>query len=54
MDGKPVTIRLIDPPLHEFVPKTREQAQALSDATGMDVDHILEPRPNPAYWKTPA
>ena len=21
MDGKPVTIRLIDPPLHEFTPK---------------------------------
>ncbi len=41
MDGKPVTIRLIDPPLHEFVPKTREQAEALSKATGLDVDHIL-------------
>ncbi len=41
MDGKPVTIRLIDPPLHEFVPKTREQAEALSRVTGHRVDDIL-------------
>ncbi len=41
MNGKPVTIRLIDPPLHEFVPRTREQAQELSRATGMSVEHIL-------------
>ncbi len=41
MAGKPVTIRLIDPPLHEFVPKTRAQAEALSAATGIDVDQIL-------------
>ena len=27
MDGFPVTIRLIDPPLHEFVPHEREQAR---------------------------
>ncbi len=42
MDGKPVTIRLIDPPLHEFVPKTPEQAEALSKVTGHSVAHILE------------
>ncbi|MCC7291258.1 MAG: pyruvate, phosphate dikinase [Phycisphaerales bacterium] len=42
MDGKPVTIRLIDPPLHEFVPKTREQAEALSRVTGVRVEHILQ------------
>ncbi|MFO0837619.1 MAG: putative PEP-binding protein [Phycisphaerae bacterium] len=41
MDGRPVTIRLIDPPLHEFVPKTREQAEALSKSTGLSVEHIL-------------
>jgi pyruvate,orthophosphate dikinase len=41
MAGKPVTIRLIDPPLHEFVPKSREQAEALSKVTGMSVDSIL-------------
>ncbi len=42
MDGLPVTIRLIDPPLHEFVPKTQEQAQALSKATGISVERILQ------------
>ncbi|TWT45878.1 Pyruvate, phosphate dikinase [Phycisphaerae bacterium RAS1] len=41
MNGKPVTIRLIDPPLHEFVPKTQEQAEALSAKTGMSPEDIL-------------
>jgi pyruvate,orthophosphate dikinase len=41
MDGKPVTIRLIDPPLHEFVPKDREQAETLSRQTGISADRIL-------------
>jgi pyruvate,orthophosphate dikinase len=41
MDGRPVTIRLIDPPLHEFVPATREQAAALAKVTGMSVDQIM-------------
>ena len=41
MDGRPVTIRLLDPPLHEFVPKTREQAEDLSRATGIPADTIL-------------
>ncbi len=41
MDGKPVTIRLIDPPLHEFTPRTREQAEDLSRATGISPDEIL-------------
>ena len=41
MDGKPVTIRLIDPPLHEFVPKTQEQAEDLSRATGIPAETIL-------------
>ena len=40
MDGRPVTIRLLDPPLHEFLPKTRAQAQELSDATGVAVEDI--------------
>jgi pyruvate,orthophosphate dikinase len=30
MDGKPVTIRLLDPPLHEFVPHTKDETLALS------------------------
>jgi pyruvate,orthophosphate dikinase len=41
MDGRPVTIRLLDPPLHEFVPKSQHQAAALADHTGRSVDSIL-------------
>ena len=42
MDGKPVTIRLIDPPLHEFLPKTKEQAQALARVTRYSVEQIMQ------------
>ena len=31
MDGYPVTIRLIDPPLHEFLPKDKEEQQQLAE-----------------------
>ncbi|MFQ5805741.1 MAG: putative PEP-binding protein [Phycisphaerae bacterium] len=41
MDGQPVTIRLLDPPLHEFVPKSQHQAYALADHTGRSVESIL-------------
>ena len=37
MDGYPVTIRLIDPPLHEFVPHDREQQEELARKIGVDV-----------------
>jgi len=40
MKGFPVTIRLVDPPLHEFLPKTDEQIKRLSKATGVSVDFI--------------
>lgn len=40
MDGFPVTIRLLDPPLHEFVPKTKEQMEELSRKTGISVEEI--------------
>jgi len=40
MDGFPVTIRLLDPPLHEFVPKTEEQIKELSERTGIPVEEI--------------
>ncbi|MDR2941101.1 MAG: pyruvate, phosphate dikinase [Treponema sp.] len=36
MDGRPVTIRLLDPPLHEFVPHTAEEVKELADHLGMD------------------
>ena len=37
MDGLPVTIRLLDPPLHEFLPTTDADFQEVAEAAGMDV-----------------
>jgi len=34
MDGRPVTIRLLDPPLHEFVPHSEDKMQALAAELG--------------------
>ncbi len=38
MDGLPVTIRLLDPPLHEFVPQNAEALAELAKALGISVD----------------
>ncbi len=35
MDGFPVTIRLLDPPLHEFVPQTKEAIKDLAESVGI-------------------
>ena len=35
MAGYPVTVRLLDPPLHEFVPKTAADVRALAEKAGM-------------------
>ncbi|MCL4522472.1 MAG: pyruvate, phosphate dikinase, partial [Acidobacteria bacterium] len=40
MDGLPVTIRLVDPPLHEFVPHEHEKQQELADKIGVDVETV--------------
>ncbi len=40
MDGFPVTVRLLDPPLHEFVPKTTEEVKVLADKTGIPVKQL--------------
>ncbi|HWI28266.1 MAG TPA: pyruvate, phosphate dikinase [Stellaceae bacterium] len=40
MKGLPVTIRLLDPPLHEFLPKTDQEMQQLVGATGKDIGAI--------------
>lgn len=40
MDRFPVTIRLIDPPLHEFVPHDPEKQKELADKIGIDVEVI--------------
>jgi pyruvate,orthophosphate dikinase len=42
MAGRPVTIRLLDPPLHEFLPKTEEEARAVAEAIGVTTEAILE------------
>jgi pyruvate,orthophosphate dikinase len=40
MDGFPVTIRLIDPPLHEFVPHERAKQQELAKELHLDVEKV--------------
>lgn len=40
MGGRPVTIRLLDPPLHEFLPHDESAKRELANALGVDVDII--------------
>ena len=40
MEGNPVTIRFLDPPLHEFVPNTEPEIKALADKMGKTVEQI--------------
>ena len=40
MEGLPVTIRLLDPPLHEFLPHTDSEFAELSRAMGIDVEQV--------------
>ena len=40
LEGCPVTIRFLDPPLHEFVPTEEEDIKALADAQGKSVERI--------------
>jgi pyruvate,orthophosphate dikinase len=40
MEGFPVTIRLLDPPLHEFLPKDEEELQSFARETGRDPAEI--------------
>ena len=40
MDGLPVNIRLLDPPLHEFVPHDLKGQQEMADAMGVSIDDI--------------
>ncbi len=42
MDGKPVVFRLLDPPLHEFVPKTIEKEQELATELGISVEEVVK------------
>ena len=40
MNGKPVTFRLLDPPLHEFVPQTHEKQQELANELNISVENV--------------
>ncbi len=40
MNGLPVTIRLLDPPLHEFVPQSRIGQERLAHSLGITVDDV--------------
>jgi len=40
MDNMPVTFRLLDPPLHEFVPNSKETQMELAEALDIDVENL--------------
>ena len=40
LDGRPMTVRYIDPPLHEFVPKTEEEIAELAKDMNLSVAHV--------------
>ncbi|MCB5245357.1 MAG: pyruvate, phosphate dikinase [Candidatus Cloacimonetes bacterium] len=42
MDGLPVTIRLLDPPLHEFLPQEEEQQQEIANELGITLEKVKE------------
>ncbi|MCV3766454.1 pyruvate, phosphate dikinase [Rhizobium sp. TRM95796] len=42
MHGLPVTIRLLDPPLHEFLPKSEEEIDEVAATLGMEPIHFRE------------
>jgi pyruvate,orthophosphate dikinase len=40
MNGLPVTVRLLDPPLHEFLPKTAKEINEIANAMGLSIKEI--------------
>jgi len=42
MEDRPCTIRLLDPPLHEFLPHTEEDVAAVAAATGLNASKLME------------
>ena len=40
MSGLPVTIRLLDPPLHEFLPHKESEIQEVAKVAGVEVDYV--------------
>ena len=41
MGDRPVTIRLLDPPLHEFLPHTEEDVKAVAESTGLSARELM-------------
>lgn len=42
MDGRPVTIRLLDPPLHEFLPHDDVVRRQLAEKLGLSLDFVID------------
>ena len=42
MEQRAVTVRLLDPPLHEFLPTTKEDIQELADSMGITFDELRD------------
>ena len=40
MHGLPVTVRLLDPPLHEFLPKSEKEISEVANAVGADIKEV--------------
>ena len=41
MKGKPVNIRLLDPPLHEFLPQNKNEQIELSNHLGVSEEKVI-------------
>jgi pyruvate,orthophosphate dikinase len=52
MQGLPVTVRLLDPPLHEFLPKTKKEIQEVADSLKID-DREVEDRIDELHEQNP-
>ena len=40
LQGRPMTVRYIDPPLHEFIPKTKDEMKQLAKAMGITLEKV--------------
>jgi len=52
MNGLPVTVRLLDPPLHEFLPKTEKEINDVAKVVGLPLKEI-ESRINELHEQNP-
>jgi len=41
MEGRPITVRLLDPPLNEFVPQTQSELSAVARAAGVPLERVV-------------